>query len=212
MERLGIVDELQANTAALIESARKRGMSASAIARLPKPARVAKPVELPPVVLAAASEGNPVSQASMIAYRAKFERRRKAAKRFKGMDTVVVGRPEITPADRALYRQIVDMASAAGGVSADEVADFIRPRRVVPVRHICWRLMREFSGLSAPAIARLTGRRCHNSITSGIRRCVTVNMQSPQWAAVYWEVRTRLSAAGHRMLEDLGKVKRGSRP
>jgi len=203
MERLGIVDELQASTAALVESARRRGMSESAIARLPRIAHE-KPKPLPPVVLAGRSEANPGARARMLAYRERIGKVRKKARIKPALGTAVIGRPEILPADRALYRLIVDLAAEAGRVPAADILDFIRPRRVVPVRHVCWRLLREFSGLSGPAMARLTGRRCHTSIMQGIGKCLRVNMAVPEWAAVYWEVRTRLSAAGHRIVDDLG--------
>ena len=202
----GHFEYLQARTASLLENARKQGMSEAAMARLPKPVvQRAKP--LPPVVLAAASEGNPVAQANMLAYRARTARPKKK-KPPKDIGCLGAGRIEVTPADRALYRQIVDIAAAQSGVSADALVDFIRPRNVVPVRHVCWRLFREFSGLSAPAIARVTGRGCHTTILAGIARCLRVNMNIPQWAAVYWATRTHLSAAGHVLVEDLSVVRR----
>ena len=209
MERLGIVDDLQASTAALIESARRRGMSESALARLPRPAQ-AKLKPLPPVVLPPVCEANPGAQARMLAFRSLTKRERKARPRNNRSFSPTAGRSDITTADRALYAQIVAIAGAAGGVSADEIHDFIRPRKVVPVRHICWLLMREFSGLGTPAIARIAKRLSSTSISEGIARTIRSHINSPRWAAVYWETRTRLAASGSVIVEDIVE-RRGGR-
>lgn len=199
--------EIQARTASLIETARQRGMSESAIARLPKPIVIKREI-LPPVVLASKSHATRVNnQAAQ-----KLAHRRAAARKVLKVKTkpeLMRGRSQERADDFALFDSIVEIASEASGVSVAEIRDFVRSRRIVPVRHTCWRLLREFTGLSVTTIARVTDRACHTSILHGISKGVDYAETVPG-AALYWEVRTLLSAAGHRIVEDLEK--KGGRP
>lgn len=203
--------QIQARTASLVENARQRGMSESALARLPKPTVVRRDV-LPPVVLATKAHViDRVHQAQGRAAGLKSAARRAAIrpllKRVRPARLHLANGRADGEGDRALFEQIVDLAAASSGVTSYEIHDFKRERKTVLVRHICWRLLREFTGLSSCAIARLTGRGCHSSTMNGIARALETT-NTPQGAALYWELRTKLSAAGHRIVDDLEK-KRG---
>ncbi len=198
MDGTGTFEMLQAQTAALVESARKRGMSAAAIARLPKAIAIKSHV-LPPVVLATNPDrrsGKPGKVRPAIKYP---KRSRKINARL--------GRHEATDDDRLLFRRICTLAEQVGGVPAAEIKGFRRARPITFARNACWRLFREFSGLSAPAMARITGRLCHTSILEGIAASIRHD-KLPERVAFYWSMRTLITAAGHHIVEDLGKKAR----
>jgi Bacterial dnaA protein helix-turn-helix len=199
---------------ARVRAAASKNISPAALARLPKPI-VPKREELPPVVLATKAHTT-----NLVHQEAARKASRKAAavraatrpalkiKRIKNWRIGLHnGRPDAT-ADRALFDKIVNLAATASGLSTYAIHDFKRDRPVVTVRHICWLLLREFTGLSSVAIARVTNRGCHSSIINGIGRAIQAT-NTPHGAALYWELRTRLCAAGCVVVDDLEK---GGRP
>lgn len=201
---------------ARIRSLLSKDASPAALARLPKPI-VPKVDKLPPVVLATKRDTtNPVRQeACRISGRRLSEERARSrlgriTTRIKNTRLYLHNGRTDTPADRVIFDKIVDLAAQVSGVSAYEIHDFKRPRNVVRVRHVCWRLLREFTGLSSPSMARVTNRGCHTSVINGIGRALDA-AKKPEGAAFYWELRTRLSASGLVVVDNL-EGKRGGRP
>lgn len=215
LDGIGYFQELQEEKAR-IRSLASKTMSSAALARLPKPI-VIKRDEIAPVVLATRRDAiSPLySQSARKAALASAARRASTrpllkVKRIKPARLHLQnGRPD-GAGDRVLLEKIVELAAQVGGVAPYEIHDFKRERKVVAVRHVCWRLLREFTGLSSEAIARLTGRGCHSSIINGIGRALEA-AKTPEGAALYWELRTRLSASGCVIVDDF-EGKRGGRP
>ena len=215
LDGIGYVQELQAEKAR-IRAAASKNMSPAALARLPKPI-VIKRETIAPVILATKRDAiSPAYKAS-----AKKAALASAARRASTMPMLKVKR--VKPArlhllngradgagDRVLFEKIVELASTASGISTYELHDFKRERKTVAVRHVCWRLLREFSGLSTGAMAKLTGRGCHSSIMNGIGKALEWVRTTHQGSALYWELRTRLSALGLVIVDDL-ESKRGGK-
>lgn len=205
--------DLQAEKARVLSLASKN-MSPAALARLPKPF-VIKREALAPVILATKRDAiSPAYRTS-----AKKAALASAARRASTTPMLKVRRgraPRLHllngradgAGDRALFEKIVGLASTATGITTYEIHDFKRERRTVAVRHVCWRLLREFSGLSTGAMARLTGRGCHSSILNGIGKAMEWTATT-QGAALYWELRARLSTSGLVVVDDL-EVKRAA--
>ena len=215
LDSVGHFHEIQAEKARIRALASKR-MSPAALARLPKPIVIKREV-LAPVVLATKKDTtNPVHQeASRIAARRGSEMRSalrlgRIAKRIKCTRLYLHNGRTETPEDRVVFDKIVELAAQAAGVTTYEIHDFKRNREIVPVRHTCWRLLRELTGLSSPAMARVTNRGCHTSVINGIGRALDA-AKKPEGAALYWELRTRLSASGLVIVDDL-ESKGGGRP
>lgn len=201
---------------ARIRSLLSKDAGPAALARLPKPI-VPKIEKLPPVVLATKAHGtNPAHQeASTIAARKLATQRAstrlgRITKRIKCTRLYLQNGRTDTPSDRVIFDKIVDLAAQVAGVTPYEIHDFKRNRKIVPVRHTCWRLLREFTGLSSPSMARVTNRGCHTSVINGIGRALDA-AKKPEGAAFYWELRTRLSASGLVVVDDL-EGKRGGKP
>lgn len=214
LDGVGYFQELQAEKARIRALASKK-MSPAALARLPKPIAIHRE-ELPPVVLATKRHTtNPLHQeASRIAARRGAEQRAasrlgRITKRIKCTRLYLHNGRTDTPADRVIFDKIVELAAQAAGVTPYEIHDFKRNRKIVPVRHVCWRLLREFTGLSSPSMARVTNRGCHTSVINGIGRALDAS-KKPEGAALYWELRTRLSASGLVIVDDL-ESKRGGK-
>lgn len=215
LDGIGYFEELQAEKARIRDLASKT-MSPAALARLPKPIVIKRDVIAPVVLASKAHAISPKYRES-----AKKAALASAARRASTRPLLKVkrikparlhlqnGRPD-GAGDRVLFEKIVDLAATASGVTTYEIHDFKRGRKMVAVRHVCWRLLREFTGLSSEAIARLTGRGCHSSIINGIGRALEA-AKTPEGAALYWELRTRLSASGLVVVDDF-EGKRGSRP
>ena len=212
MDGEGIFQELQARAASVQETARKRGMSEAALARLPRPA-IVKRETLPPVVLATGDK----HRSPELLERARASARAAAARRAETRPLLKRRRParmHLTNgrleggADHKLFQQLVDIAATESGYTAYQIHDFKRERKIVLVRHICWRLLREFTGLSSCSIARIIKRGCHSSVINGIARAL-VTTTTTAGATLYWTLRTRLSAAGHVVVDDLENRKRG---
>ncbi len=215
LDGIGYFQELQEEKAR-IRSLASKTMSPSALARLPKPI-VIKRDAIAPVVLASKKDTtNPVRQeACRISGRKLAEelarsRLGRITTRIKNTRLYLHNGRTDTPADRAAFDKIVEMAAQVAGVTAYEIHDFKRLRNIVRVRHVCWRLLREFTGLSSPSMARVTNRGCHTSVINGIGRAIEA-AKKPEGAAFYWELRTRLSASGLVVVDDL-EGKRGRRP
>lgn len=200
---------LQAKKARFVSAARKGGMSEAALARLPKPI-VPKRDTLPPVVLATKRDTtNPVQQEASRKAARKLADLRAATrpalkvKRVKSWRLGLQKGRAAEVSDKVLFDRIVDLAAASSGIAAYAIHDFKRERETVRVRHVCWLLLREFTGLSSGAIARVTERGCHSSIINGIGRALQT-IKKPDGAALYWELRTRLAAGGHAVIDNLG--------
>jgi hypothetical protein len=214
LDGIGYFHELQEEKAR-IRSLASKDMSPAALARLPKPIVVKREV-LAPVVLATKRDTtNPVRQeACRISGRKLSEERARSrlgriTKRIKNTRLYLHNGRTDTPADRVIFDKIVELAAQVAGVTAYEIHDFKRLRNIVRVRHVCWRLLREFTGLSSPSMARVTNRGCHTSVINGIGRALDA-AEKPEGAAFYWELRTRLSASGLVVVDDL-EGKRGGR-
>ena len=206
--------DLQAEKAR-IRALASKDMSPAALARLPKPIVIKREV-LAPVVLATRRDTlNPVRQeACRISGRKMAQERARSrlgqiTKRIKCTRLYLHNGRTDAPADRVIFDKIVELAATAAGVTAYEIHDFKRNRKIVPVRHTCWRLLREFTGLSSPSMARVTNRGCHTSVINGIGRALDA-AKKPEGAAFYWELRTRLSASGLVVVDDL-EAKRGGK-
>lgn len=200
---------------ARIRSLLSKKASPAVLARLPKPI-VPKVDKLPPGVLATKAHGtNPAHQeASIIAARKLAAQRTstrlgRITKRIKCTRLYLQNGRTDTPADHVVFGKIVDLVAQVAGITAYEIHDFKRVRKVVRVRHVCWRLLREFTGLSSPSMARVTNRGCHTSVINGIG-CALDAAKKPEGAALYWELRTRLSASGLVVVDDL-EGKRGGK-
>jgi hypothetical protein len=214
LDGIGYFQALQAEKAR-IRAAASKNMSPAALARLPKPI-VIKREALAPVILATKRDAiSPLYKTS-----AKKAALASAARRASTGPMLKVKR--VKPArlhllngradgagDRALFEKIVELAATASGLTTYELHDFKRERKTVAVRHVCWRLLREFTGLSTGAMAKLTGRGCHSSIMNGIGKAMEWTA-TPQGAALYWELRTRLSTLGCVIVDDL-EIKRGGK-
>jgi hypothetical protein len=214
LDGIGYFHELQEEKAR-IRSLASKDMSPAALARLPKPIVVKREV-LAPVVLATKKDTtNPVRQeACRISGRKLSEERARSrlgriTKRIKNTRLYLHNGRTDTPADRVIFDKIVELAAQVAGVTAYEIHDFKRLRNIVRIRHVCWRLLREFTGLSSPSMARVTNRGCHTSVINGIGRALDA-AEKPEGAAFYWELRTRLSASGLVVVDDL-EGKRGGR-
>lgn len=214
LDGIGYFQELQEEKAR-IRSLASKTMSPAALARLPKPITIKREV-LAPVVLASKRDTtSPARQeACRISGRKLSEERAKSrlgriTKRIKCTRLYLQNGRTDTPADRVIFDKIVELAATAAGVTAYEIHDFKRLRKIVQVRHVCWRLLREFTGLSSPSMARVTNRGCHTSVINGIGRAIEA-AKKPEGAAFYWELRTRLSASGLVVVDDL-EGKRGGR-
>jgi hypothetical protein len=214
LDGIGYFHELQEEKAR-IRSLASKDMSPAALARLPKPIVVKREV-LAPVVLATKRDTtNPVRQeACRISGRKLSEERARSrlgriTKRIKNTRLYLHNGRTDTPADRVIFDKIVELAAQVAGVTAYEIHDFKRLRNIVRIRHVCWRLLREFTGLSSPSMARVTNRGCHTSVINGIGRALDA-AEKPEGAAFYWELRTRLSASGLVVVDDL-EGKRGGR-
>ena len=199
---------------ARVRSLLSKKASSAALSRLPKPI-VIKRDALPPVVLATKAHGtNPKHQEASIADARKAAAYRAVRSLLKTNRVkswrlgLMNGRPAQV-ADSVLFNKIVDLAAEVSGLEAFAIHDFKRDRKTVPVRHACWLLLREFTGLSSGAIAKVTHRGCHSSIINGIGRALEA-VKKPEGAALYWELRTRLSASGIVIVDDL-EGKRGGR-
>lgn len=214
LDGIGYFEELQAEKARIRELASKT-MSPAALARLPKPIVIKRDMIAPVVLATKKHTTNPVHQeASRIAARRGAEQRAasrlgRIAKRIKCTRLYLHNGRTDTPSDRVIFDKIVELAAQVAGVTPYEIHDFKRGRKIVPVRHVCWRLLREFTGLSSPSMARVTNRGCHTSVINGIGRALDA-AKKPEGAAFYWELRTRLSASGLVVVDDL-EVKRGGR-
>ena len=215
LDGVGYFEELQAEKARIRALASKT-MSPAALARLPKPIVIKREV-LAPVVLATKHDTtNPVRQeACRISGRKLSEERAKSksrlgkiTKRIKNTRLYLQNGRTDTPADRVTFDKIVELAATAAGITPYEIHDFKRLRNIVRVRHVCWRLLREFTGLSSPSMARVTNRGCHTSVINGIGRAIEAAKTSTEGASLYWELRTRLSASGLVIVDDL-ESKRG---
>lgn len=206
--------ELLQEEKARVRAAASRTMSPSALARLPKPIVIKREVVAPVVLATQRDTTNPVRQeACRIAGRKLSEERSRLGRittRIKNTRLYLHNGRTDTPADRVVFDKIVELAAQASGVTAYEIHDFKRLRNIVRVRHVCWRLLREFTGLSSPSMARVTNRGCHTSVINGIGRALDA-AKKPEGAAFYWELRTRLSASGLVVVDDL-EGKRGSKP
>jgi len=214
LDGIGYFQELQAEKAR-IRALASKDMSPAALARLPKPIVIKREV-LAPVVLATVKDTtNPVHQeasrnaARKAAAERSASRLGRITKRIKCTRLYLHNGRTDTPADRVIFDRIVELAAKVAGVTPYEIHDFARNRKIVPVRHMCWRLLREFTGLSSPSMARVTNRGCHTSVINGIGRALDV-AKKPEGAAFYWELRTRLSASGLVIVDDL-EGKRGGK-
>lgn len=214
LDGIGYFEELQAEKARIRELASKT-MSPSALARLPKPIVIKRDVIAPVVLATKRDTTNPARQeACRVSGRKLSEERARSrlgriTKRIKNTRLYLHNGRTDTPADRVIFDKIVELAAQVAGVTPYEIHDFKRLRNIVRVRHVCWRLLREFTGLSSPSMARVTNRGCHTSVINGIGRALDA-AKKPEGAAFYWELRTRLSASGLVVVDDL-EVKRGGR-
>ncbi len=213
LDGIGYFQELQAEKARIRALAAKT-MSPAALARLPKPIVVKREI-LAPVVLATKRDTtSPARQkACRVNGRKPWENRDRTrlgriTKRIKNTRIYLQNGRTDTPADRVIFDKIVELAATAAGITSYEIHDFKRLRNIVRVRHVCWRLLREFTGLSSPSMARVTNRGCHTSVINGIGRAIEAAKTSTEGAALYWELRTRLSASGLVVVDDL-EGKRG---
>ena len=214
LDGIGYFQELQAEKAR-IRSLASKTMSPAALARLPKPITIKREV-LAPVVLATKRDTtSPARQeASRINGRKPWENRDRTrlsriTKRISNTRLYLRNGRTDTPADRVIFDKIVELAAQVAGVTPYEIHDFKRLRKIVRVRHVCWRLLREFTGLSSPSMARVTNRGCHTSVINGIGRALDA-AETVEGAALYWDLRTRLSASGLVVVDDL-EGKRGGR-
>ena len=206
-------EELQAEKAR-IRAAASKSMSPAALARLPKPIVIKRDAVASVVLATKRDTTNPIRQEACRVSARRMAQERSArhlriAKRIKCTRLYLHNGRTDTPADRVIFDKIVDLAAQAAGVTPYEIHDFKRLRKIVRVRHVCWRLLREFTGLSSPSMARITNRGCHTSVINGIGRALDA-AKSPEGAAFYWELRTRLSASGLVVVDDL-EGKRGGR-
>jgi hypothetical protein len=212
LDGIGYFQELQAEKAR-IRSLASKTMSPAALARLPKPITIKRDVIAPVVLATKRDTTNPVRQeACRISGRKLSEERSRSrlgriTKRIKCTRLYLHNGRTDAPADRVIFDKIVDMAAAVANITPYEIHDFKRLRNIVRVRHVCWRLLREFTGLSSPSMARVTNRGCHTSVINGIGRALDA-AQTVEGAAFYWELRTRLSASGLVIVDDL-ESKRG---
>lgn len=213
LDGIGYFQELQAEKAR-IRAAASKTMSPAALARLPRPIVIKREV-LAPVVLATKHDTtSPARQeACRVNGRKPWENRDRTrlgriTQRVKNTRLYLQNGRTDTPADRVTFDKIVDLAAAVAGITPYEIHDFKRLRNIVRVRHVCWRLLREFTGLSSPSMARVTNRGCHTSVINGIGRALDAAKTSTEGAALYWELRTRLSASGLVVVDDL-EGKRG---
>ena len=214
LDGIGYFEELQAEKARIRDLASKT-MSPSALARLPKPIVIKRDVIAPVVLATKRDTTNPIRQeACRVSGRKLSEERARSrlgrtTKRIKNTRLYLHNGRTDAPSDRVIFDKIVDLAAQVAGVTPYEIHDFKRLRNIVRVRHVCWRLLREFTGLSSPSMARVTNRGCHTSVINGIGRALDA-AKKPEGAAFYWELRTRLSASGLVVVDDL-EVKRGGR-
>lgn len=192
---------LQAKKARFVSAARKGGMSEAALARLPKPI-VVKQHKLPPVVLVGAPEACP--QRAEWAKTATPPPSKPKKPKASRVINAPAGRHTETTGDRLLYGRLLALAEEIGPAKAADIRGFRRSRHITFARNACWRLFREFTGLSAPAIAQIAGRQCHTSILQGIASAIQYD-KLPDRVAFYWEMRTRLSALGYPLVEELGR-------
>lgn len=171
----------------LHETMRARGASEAAIARLPKlPVLTPRTPPKLPMLLAA-----PQKEA-----RVPIQRRPNPPTRRKE------GRSDETTADMLLYARIITLVAAEFAVAETELAGRHKRDRIAPIRHICWQLLREFTGLSSQAIARILGGRCHTTVLNGFDRA-KVLLTMPRYAAGYRSVKAILLRK-HRIVDDLG--------
>ena len=214
LDGIGYFEELQAEKARIRDLANKT-MSPAALARLPKPIVIKRDVVAPVVLATKRDTTSPARQeACRVNGRKPWENRDRSrlgriTTRIKNTRIYLHNGRTDTPADRVIFDKIVELAAQVAGVTAYDIHDFKRLRNIVRVRHVCWRLLREFTGLSSPSMARVTNRGCHTSVINGIGRALDA-AKKPEGAAFYWELRTRLSASGLVVVDDL-EVKRGGR-
>lgn len=130
---------LQAKKARVVSAALKSGMSASALARLPKPI-VPRPDKLPPVVLATRHHATNVVVQDSARHSA---RARKAGKDFSG-------KPKF---DHAHLMAMVDVVARRFGQTAQQVCERRCNRSATVARHIAIALVLEITGATQTNLA-----------------------------------------------------------
>ena len=163
-EPLGIVSDILAKRASMRAAAIRRGMSPSALARLPQPARFDTDILLPPVMLATKRDAtNLVQQA---------QARADALGRKKNSDwapgKAVIHATQVTSIPRAInYRiggnqiqrakAIVALVAAVNGIEAHQITGHGRERRIVGPRKMAIRAIYQFVRLAQARITDLFG-------------------------------------------------------
>lgn len=143
MDNLGHFDLLQAKTASVFEAARKRGMSAAALARLPKPI-IVKRDALPPVVLA--------TKAHATNFNRQDGSRRSAQARSAGKDFKPRAR---VPADH--LREVVDVTARRFNLTGKQVSTVTRQREIIAARHVAVVTALEITGATQSNLAAAMG-------------------------------------------------------
>jgi len=130
---------LQAKKARVVSAALKSGMSASALARLPKPI-VPRPDKLPPVVLATRHHATNLAQSDIS--------RRSARARRAGKD--FCGKPKF---DHTHLMAMVDVVARRFGQTAQQVCERRCNRSATVARHIAIALVLEITGATQMNLA-----------------------------------------------------------
>lgn len=135
--REGHFDHLQAKKAALLDAARKQGMSAAALARLPQPV-VVKADKLPPVVLATK------------AHSTNFNRQDSSRRSARTRKVVFERRPKI---DHAHLMAVIDVVARRFGQSGAKVCARRAGRTVTAARHVAVLLTMEVTNATQANLA-----------------------------------------------------------
>lgn len=194
-EDTGHMTLMHARLKRLHDSMAARGASPSAMARLPQLPQMAKPIELPPPVLATRKNGTDyVTQARMRKVRepgyVRLHRIHKAKQTIRsyrdlGYDVKFI-KGETDPADLARARAIVIAAATANGINSWRIFDRSKPNEVVAVRRICIKIALELTRLSSARMAALFGQPDHSTIRHNHRRArFLLHIEDPEAVKIH---------------------------